>query len=106
MQSFREPEVTLKMLPVVLVTGNQGDDWRIYSTYDEKMQSTIIVAELYNIRRELADDIARSNANILLVTYPVFGLLVWFLISLALRSITASPLKFQVVPPLILNLCN
>ena len=65
------------------------DDWRIYSRYDEKMQSTIIVAELYNIRRELADDIARSNANILLITYPVFGLLVWFIISFALRSHTS-----------------
>lgn len=65
-----------------------GDDWRIYSSYDDKMQSKVIVAELYNIRRELADDIARSNANILLITYPVFGLLVWFIISLALRSVT------------------
>ena len=50
-----------------------GDDWRIYSSYDETMQSKIIVAELYNIRRELADDIARSNANILLITSsPMF----------------------------------
>jgi len=66
----------------------KGDDWRIYSSYDKKMQATIIVAELYNIRRELADDIARSNANILLITYPVFGLLVWFIISFALRSVS------------------
>jgi two-component system sensor histidine kinase QseC len=65
-----------------------GDDWRIYTAYDDKTQSKIMVAELYNLRRELADDIARSNANILLITYPVFGLLVWFIISLALRSIT------------------
>ncbi len=65
-----------------------GDDWRIYSNYDGKLHVKIVVAELYNLRRELADDIARSNANILLVTYPVFGLLVWFIISLALRSVT------------------
>lgn len=65
-----------------------GVDWRIYSSYDQQLQVKIIVAELYNLRRELADDIARSNANILLVTYPVFGLLVWFIISLALRSVT------------------
>jgi len=65
-----------------------GDDWRIYSMYNETSQAKIIVAELYNLRRELADDIARSNANILLVTYPVFGLLVWFIVSLALRSVT------------------
>jgi two-component system, OmpR family, sensor histidine kinase QseC len=66
----------------------KGDHWRIYSTYDQPTQTKIVVAELYNLRRELADDIARSNANILLITYPVFGLLVWFIISLALRSIT------------------
>jgi two-component system sensor histidine kinase QseC len=65
-----------------------GKDWRIYSAYNAKSKAKIIVGELYNIRRELADDIARSNANILLITYPVFGLLVWFIISFALRSVT------------------
>ncbi|MBV9575740.1 MAG: two-component sensor histidine kinase, partial [Gammaproteobacteria bacterium] len=65
-----------------------GDIWRIYSTYDSAANAKIVVAELYNLRHELADDIARSNANILLITYPVFGLLVWFIINLALRSIT------------------
>jgi len=66
----------------------EHNDWRIYTTYDDKNQIKIVVAELYNLRRELADDIARSNAYILLVTYPLFGLLVWFIINLALRSIT------------------
>lgn len=64
------------------------NDWRIYSSYDKKQEVKIVVAELYNLRRELADDIARSNANILLITYPVFGILVWFIISFALRSVT------------------
>lgn len=64
-----------------------GNDWRIFTTYDPRMQVKLVVAELYNIRRELADDIARSNANILLITYPVFGILVWFIISFALRSV-------------------
>lgn len=64
------------------------NDWRIYSTVDTKLNVRIVVAELYNLRRELGDDIAHSNANILLITYPVFGILVWFIISLALRSVT------------------
>lgn len=63
------------------------NDWRIYSAYDKKTNIKIIVAEQYNLRRELADDIAHSNANILLITYPVFGVLVWFIISFALRSV-------------------
>src|SRR5262249_49174064 len=56
--------------------------------YDNKLHLKIVVAELYHLRRELVDDIARSNAYILLITYPIFGLLVWAIISFALRSIT------------------
>lgn len=63
-------------------------DWRIYALEDAELKVKVIVGESYNLRRELADDIATSNAYILLVTYPVFGLLVWFIISFALRSIT------------------
>lgn len=66
----------------------QHDDWRIYTTTGKKSKIKIVVAEIYNLRHELGDDIAQSNANILLITYPVFGILVWFIISLALRSIT------------------
>ncbi|HVE44449.1 MAG TPA: ATP-binding protein [Gammaproteobacteria bacterium] len=66
-----------------------GDnDWRVYVTEDSKTHTKMIVGELSNLRHELADDIAHSNANILLITYPVFGLLVWLIISFALRSIT------------------
>ncbi len=65
-----------------------GQEWRIYSQSDAKTGVKIIVAELYNLRRELGDDIAHSNANILLITYPVFGLLVWLIVSFALRSVT------------------
>lgn len=89
LHSSGSPNLLLKTAP--LGFSDQvlhGDDWRIYTTYDEKTGFKIIVAELYNIRRELADDIAHSNANILLITYPVFGLLVWLIISFALRSIT------------------
>lgn len=81
--------MTLKQAPIGFSDRViDGDDWRIYASLNDKSQTKIVVAELYNIRRELADDIARSNANILLITYPVFGLLVWFIINLALRSIT------------------
>lgn len=89
MQSVDETSISLKDAPIGFSDQViHGNDWRIYSTFDDKSKAKIVVAELYNLRRELADDIARSNANILLITYPVFGLLVWFIISLALRSIT------------------
>lgn len=87
--SLHTPKVFLRNMPSgfsdKIIDGN---DWRIYSETDPVNHSKLIVAELYNLRRELTDDIARSNANILLITYPVFGLLVWFIISFALRSIT------------------
>lgn len=65
-----------------------NQEWRIYSKVDSNTGIKIVVAELYNLRRELGDDIAHSNANILLITYPVFGILVWLIVSFALRSVT------------------
>lgn len=89
MHSSHEREISFREVPPGFSDKIiDGDDWRIYSEHDNTTQSTLVVAELYNLRRELTDDIARSNANILLITYPVFGLLVWFIISFALRSIT------------------
>lgn len=63
-------------------------DWRIYAAIDDTTGAKIVIAELYDIRNKLADDITVSNAYILLVTYPLFGALVWMIIGLALRSIT------------------
>lgn len=66
----------------------QGNDWRVYTEIDNKTHDKIVVAELYDIRNRLADEIARNNAYILLITYPIFGLLIWVIVGLALRSIT------------------
>ncbi|HSW68880.1 MAG TPA: ATP-binding protein [Gammaproteobacteria bacterium] len=66
----------------------KDDDWRVYSTIDPLTKNKIIVAELYDIRNQLADDITRNNGYILLITYPIFGILIWVIVGLALRSIT------------------
>jgi two-component system sensor histidine kinase QseC len=66
----------------------QKRNWRIYAAKDAVSGTKIIVAEKYDIRNKLADDITQSNAYILLVTYPLFGVLIWLIIGLALRSIT------------------
>lgn len=65
-----------------------GIDWRIYSTLDKTHHVKIVAAESSNQRRQLADDIVLSNTYLLLITYPVFGILVWLIINIALRSIT------------------
>ncbi len=89
MHSYHQDEISFRDAPYGFSDKIiDGDDWRIYSEQNNETQTKLVVAELYNLRRELTDDIARSNANILLITYPVFGLLVWFIISFALRSIT------------------
>jgi two-component system sensor histidine kinase QseC len=64
-----------------------GNDWRVYAAFDQE-KNKIIVAELYDIRNQLADNITQNNAYILLVTYPLFGVLIWIIVGLALRSIT------------------
>lgn len=63
-----------------------GNDWRVYAQYDDE-KNKIVVAELYDIRNKLADDITQNNAYILLVTYPIFGILIWIIVGVALRSI-------------------
>ena len=65
-----------------------NNNWRVYSAVNPNSGIKIVVAELYDIRNKLADDITLSNAYILLVTYPLFGFSVWLIIGLALRSIT------------------
>ncbi len=65
-----------------------GHDWRVYVNYDNVTKNKIIVAELYDFRNQLADRITENNAYILLVTYPIFGILIWIIVGLALRSIT------------------
>ncbi len=66
----------------------KNDDWRLYSETDPLTKNKIIVGELYDIRNQLADDITRNNGYILLITYPIFGILIWIIVGLALRSIT------------------
>ncbi len=65
-----------------------NNDWRVYAAIDPSTNNKIVVAEWYDIRDRLTDDITRNNGYILLFTYPVFGILIWLIVNLALRSIT------------------
>lgn len=64
-----------------------NEDWRLYSGIDAENHHKIIVGELYEIRNQLADLITRNNAYILLVTYPIFGILIWLIVGFSLRSV-------------------
>lgn len=65
-----------------------NDIWRAYSGEDPITHTKIIVAEIYYIRNTLTDTITRNNGYILLITFPIFAILIWFIVGLALRSLT------------------
>lgn len=62
--------------------------WRIYATVQPSTHSKIMIAEKYDRRNKLAVDITRNNGYILLITYPIFVILIWIIVALALYSIT------------------
>lgn len=64
------------------------DDWRAFAGVNSKNQTKIIVAEIYDIRNTLTDLITRNNGYILLITFPIFLMLIWVIVGLALRSLT------------------
>lgn len=66
-----------------------GDkEWRVYARTDTSNKMNIIVAEIYDTRNVLTDLITRNNGYILLVTFPLFAILIWVIVGLALRSLT------------------
>lgn len=66
-----------------------GDkEWRVYADTDTTNNMKIVVAEIYDTRNVLTDLITRNNGYILLVTFPLFAILIWVIVGLALRSLT------------------
>ncbi len=63
-------------------------EWRVYASTDQDSKNKIVVAEIYETRNLLTDLITRNNGYILLVTFPLFAILIWGIVGLALRSLT------------------
>lgn len=61
--------------------------WRVFSIKNSYGNLRIVVAEKYDIRTELAHRIARDDVYIMLITYPLSGLLIWLIIGKGLDSI-------------------
>ncbi|MDF1683305.1 MAG: ATP-binding protein [Legionellaceae bacterium] len=61
--------------------------WRIFSTLSKPSGSRLILAERYHIRNELARRIAHDDLYIMLLTFPLSGLLIWIIIGRGLLSI-------------------
>jgi len=61
--------------------------WRIFSTLNKSSGSRLILAERYDTRNELAGRIAKDDLYIMLLTFPLSGLLIWIIIGRGLLSL-------------------
>ncbi len=57
-----------------------GQPWRVFTTVNEKSGLIVVLAEKADTRAELGHRIARDDVFIMLLTYPLLGLLIWIII--------------------------
>lgn len=62
-------------------------NWRVFTTYNEKAGIRIVLAERYDTRNELGRRIAQDDLYIMLLTFPLSGLLIWIIIGRGLDSL-------------------
>ena len=65
--------------------GNQK--WRVFTTYNNKAGIRTVLAERYDTRNELGHRIAQDDLYIMLLTFPLSGLLIWIIIGRGLDSL-------------------
>jgi two-component system, OmpR family, sensor histidine kinase QseC len=78
-----------------LTTGKEGfsskqiDDnlWRVFTSFDDNTGVTTVVAERYDNRDKLGHVIAQDDIYIMLLIFPLSGLLIWIIIGRGLSSI-------------------
>lgn len=61
--------------------------WRVFTTYNEKAGIRTVLAERYDTRNELGHRIAQDDLYIMLLTFPLSGLLIWIIIGRGLDSL-------------------
>lgn len=62
-------------------------NWRVYTIHDENNRLNFAVAEKYDVRNRLARIITEDDVYIMLLTYPLSGLLIWIIIGRGLGSL-------------------
>ena len=65
----------------------EGQNWRVFSAWDDSHQFLVQVGERREARDELAMTIAAHMLLPLLITLPVLGLLIWFSVARGLRPL-------------------
>lgn len=66
---------------------HNGHLWRVFTAYNPKTKTTTIVGERYVSRNRLGHMIARDDIYIMLMTFPLSGLLIWIIIGKGLSSL-------------------
>lgn len=64
-----------------------GKPWRVVTIQNPVQNLTIMLAEHYNVRNHLGHLIMKDDLYIMLLTYPLSGILIWFIIGKGLSSI-------------------
>jgi len=64
-----------------------NQDWRVFTSYNEKAGVRTVLAERYDMRNELGRRIAQDDLYIMLLTFPLSGLLIWIIIGRGLDSL-------------------
>jgi two-component system sensor histidine kinase QseC len=67
------------------IIGNQK--WRVFTTYNIKAGIRTVLAERYDTRNQLGHRIALDDLYIMLLTFPLSGLLIWIIIGRGLDSL-------------------
>ncbi|MBA4697233.1 MAG: sensor histidine kinase N-terminal domain-containing protein [Legionella sp.] len=62
-------------------------NWRVFTTTNPKTGMRIAAAEQYDTRNELGHRIAQDDLYIMLLTFPLSGLLIWVIIGRGLASL-------------------
>jgi two-component system sensor histidine kinase QseC len=62
-------------------------NWRVFTTYNEKAGIRTVLGERYDTRNELGHKIAQDDLYIMLLTFPLSGLLIWIIIGRGLDSL-------------------
>ncbi len=62
-------------------------DWRVFTAYNDKAGIRTVLAERYDTRNELGRRIAQDDLYIMLLTFPLSGLLIWIIIGRGLDSL-------------------
>lgn len=64
-----------------------NQNWRVFTTYNDKAGVRTVLAERYDTRNELGHRIAQDDLYIMLLTFPLSGLLIWIIIGRGLDSL-------------------